>query len=547
MTDSSFSRCSVSSPSTSRAPQAFYNIADEFVSRLAREYPEKLAILGTGRAQTYVELEALVERVAAALRSANCQPGERVLIALPDSAELIAAFFGAAKIGAIAVPVNPMARAADYRHWLENCGARIAIVHAPILGEFGDGVAGDAALDLLVIYESTAGTVKPERAARRILEWDDWLPSHAGTSATHPTVATDPAFLLYTSGSGGTPKAVVHRHQDMGVAARNYAQGVLGLRADDRLFSVSKLFFAYGLGNGMYFPLHFGASTILYPERPRADEIAAVIAEHRPTLFFSVPTFYASLLREAEKGLELDFSSVRLAVSAGESLPAEIFEQFRERFGIEILDGIGSSEMLHIFLSSRPGEARVGSCGREVPGYEARILDDAGEPAREDEAGNLWVKGESAFAEYWRIPELTARTKRDGWVNTGDKFSRDAEGYFHYRGRADDMMKVSGMWVSPGEVENALLGHAAIAECAVVGNADSVGLVRPVAYIVLRQSVTNTAGGLDSEIYGWLRTRLPGFKCPQEYRFVKELPRTATGKVQRFLLRGNGGDLKVES
>jgi benzoate-CoA ligase family protein len=440
-----------------------------------------------------------------------------------------------------------MARAADYRHWLENCGARIAIVHAPILGEFGDGVAGDAALDLLVIYESTAGTVKPERAARRILEWDDWVPSRVGSVATHPTVATDPAFFLYTSGSGGAPKAVVHRHQDMSVAARNYAQGVLGLRADDRLFSVSKLFFAYGLGNGMYFPLHFGAATILYPERPRADEIAAVIAEHRPTVFFSVPTFYASLLREAEKGLELDFSSVRLAVSAGESLPAEIFEQFRQRFGIEILDGIGSSEMLHIFLSSRPGEARAASCGREVPGYEARILDDGGEPAAVDEAGNLWVKGESAFAEYWRIPELTARTKRDGWVSTGDKFSRDAEGYFYYRGRADDMMKVSGMWVSPGEVENALLGHSAIAECAVVGNADAVGLVRPVAYIVLRQSVTNTAGGLDSEIYGWLRTRLPGFKCPQEYRFVKELPRTATGKVQRFLLRGNGGDLKVES
>jgi benzoate-CoA ligase family protein len=538
MTDSSCSPASVPSPSRSSSPQGLYNIADEFVSRLARLHPEKLAILGTGRALTYKELEALVGRVAEALRSAECQPGERVLIALPDCAEFFGAFFGAAKIGAIAVPVNPMARAADYRHWLENCGARIAIVDAPIVGEFCGGAAGEAALDLLVIYESTPGTVKPERVARRILQWDDWLPSRAGAVATHPTRAADAAFFLYTSGSGGAPKAVVHRHQDMAAAAHNYAQGVLGLREDDRLFSVSKLFFAYGLGNGMYFSLYFGASTILYPERPRPDEIAAVLQEHRPTVFFSVPTFYASLLRESEKGLELDFSSVRLAISAGESLPAEVFQQFRRRFGIEILDGIGSSEMLHIFLSSRPGEARASSCGREVPGYEARILDDAGEPARVDEAGSLWVKGESAFAEYWRIPELTARTSRDGWVNTGDKFSRDADGYFYYRGRADDMMKVSGMWVSPGEVENALLGHAAIAECAVVGNADAVGLVRPVAYIVLRQSVTNTAGGLDSEIYGWLRTRLPGFKCPQEYRFVKELPRTATGKVQRFLLRG---------
>jgi benzoate-CoA ligase family protein len=405
------------------------------------------------------------------------------------------------------------------------------------LEEFRAGVAGDTELDLLVVYEGTAGTTKPERVARRVLQWGDWLPSRAGAIETHPTLATDAAFFLYTSGSGGTPKGVVHRHQDMGAAARNYAHGVLDLCADDRLFSVSKLFFAYGLGNGMYFPLHFGASTILYPERPRPDEIAAVIAEHRPTVFFSVPTFYASLLRESERGMALDFSTVRLAVSAGESLPGEIFEKFRQRFGIEILDGIGSSEMLHVFLSSRPGEARARSCGREVPGYEARILDDAGQLAAVDEAGNLWVKGESAFVEYWRIPELTARTKRDGWVNTGDKFSRDAEGYFYYRGRADDMMKVSGMWVSPGEVENALLAHAAIAECAVVGNADAVGLVRPVAYIVLRQGVTNTAGGLDSEIYGWLRTRLPGFKCPQEYRFVKELPRTATGKVQRYLLR----------
>src|ERR1700691_5469664 len=358
----------VSGLSTSSSAVAYCNIADEFVSRPAREHPEKLAILGTGRARTYAELQVLLERVAEALRSANCQPGERVLIALPDSAELVAAFFGAAKIGAIAVPVNPMARAADYRHWLENCGARIAIVHAPILGEFGEGVAGDAALDFLVIYESTAATVKPEGVARKIFEWDDWVPSRAGAVRTHPTVATDAAFFLYTSGSGGAPKAVVHRHQDMGVAARNYAQGVLGLRADDRLFSVSKLFFAYGLGNGMYFPLHFGAGTILCPERPRADDIAAVIAEHRPTVFFSVPTFYASLLRAAEKGLELDFSSVRLAVSAGESLPAEIFEQFRQRFGIEILDGIGSSEMLHIFLSSRPGEARAGSCGRGASG-----------------------------------------------------------------------------------------------------------------------------------------------------------------------------------
>jgi benzoate-CoA ligase len=323
------------------------------------------------------------------------------------------------------------------------------------------------------------------------------------------------------------------------VTSRNFAQGVLALRADDRMFSVSKLYFAYGLGNGMYFPFFFGASTVLYPDRPRPDRIAQLVAQYRPTVFFAVPTFYAALLRDAEQGLHVDFSSIRIAVSAGESLPAEIFERFRERFGIEILDGIGSTEMLHVFLSARPGHARPGTCGREVPGYEARIIDEARAPVPDGEIGNLWVKGDSAFAEYWQIPELTARVKQDGWVFTGDKFTRDAEGFYRYAGRADDMMKVSGMWVSPGEVENALLSHPAVAECAVVGLADALGLVRPVAFIVLRTGLTNPAGGLDSEINGWLHTRLVGFKCPHEFRFVSELPKTATGKIQRFLLRSS--------
>src|SRR5580692_2835267 len=243
MTDASSLPASVPVASPATAATAYYNIADEFVSRQARAHPEKLAILGTGRARTYREMETLVARVAQALRAADCHGGDRVWIALPDSAELVGAFFGAAKIGAIAVPVNPMARAADYQHWLENCGARTAIVHAPILGEFCAGVAGDVALDLLVVYEGTPGTEKPERGARRTVEWDDWLSSPAGEVATHLTVATDPAFFLYTSGSGGTPKAVVHRHRDMAAAARNYAQDMLGLRADDRMFSVSKLFF----------------------------------------------------------------------------------------------------------------------------------------------------------------------------------------------------------------------------------------------------------------------------------------------------------------
>jgi acyl-coenzyme A synthetase/AMP-(fatty) acid ligase len=254
-----------------------------------------------------------------------------------------------------------------------------------------------------------------------------------------------------------------------------------------------------------------------------------------------VPTFYAALLREEEKGVEADFSSVRLAVSAGESLPAEIFTRFRDRFGIEILDGIGSTEMLHMFLSSRPGAARPGSCGCEVPGCEVRIVDESGKPVTDGDVGTLWVKSGSAFAEYWALPELTVRTRDGDWVLTGDKFSRDSDGFYRYHGRVDDMMKVSGMWVSPSEVENVLLAHPAVWEAAVVGTADAMGITRTIAFLVLRPGIHQPAGGLDSEIHAWLRTRLVGYKCPQEIRFVPELPKTATGKIQRFLLRSPEG------
>ena len=521
---------------SSPSPSEIFNIADEFISRPAREYPSKPAILGVEREGTYAQLESEVNRVARALLDSACKPGDRVLIALPDSIEFVACFFGAVKIGAIAVPVNSMARAADYRHYLSNSGARFAMVHASILPEFASAIVGGA-LELVVVFGHTVSRL--QNPACTIVHSNRWLPVNGETAESYPTVATGAAFFLYTSGSGGPPKAAVHRHRDMLVTSRNFAQGVLALRADDRMFSVSKLYFAYGLGNGMYFPFFFGASTVLYPDRPRPDRIAQLVAQYRPTVFFAVPTFYAALLRDAEQGLHVDFSSIRIAVSAGESLPAEIFERFRERFGIEILDGIGSTEMLHVFLSARPGQARPGTCGREVPGYEARIIDEARAPVPDGEIGNLWVKGDSAFAEYWQIPELTARVKQDGWVFTGDKFTRDTEGFYHYAGRADDMMKVSGMWVSPGEVENALLSHPAIAECAVVGLSDALGLMRPVAFIVLRPGLTSPAGGLDSEINGWLHTRLVGFKCPHEFRFVSELPKTATGKIQRFLLRSS--------
>ena len=512
----------------------FLNIAQEFVTRPAREHPQKIAIVGTERRATYADVEAQMDRVAYALQDYGCLPRDRVLIVLPDSLEFIAAFFGAAKIGALPVPVNSMARANDYQHYLSDSGARFAIVHSNSFDELKPALHGTA-IDWTVVVGAT--TRAENLGQKSMVSWDDWLSKIRGDVLAHPTAADDPAFLLYTSGSGGAPRAAVHRHGSMLATSTAYAQGVLGLRPEDITFSVSKLFFAYGLGAGMYFPLAAGASTLLFPERPRADLIADAVRKHRPTVFFSVPTFYAALLREAETGAAMDFSSLRLAVSAGEALPGEIFVRFRERFGVEILDGLGSTEMRHMYMSARPGKTRAGSCGGPVPGYRVKIVDEEEREVPDGDNGNLWVSGPSRFIGYWKAPEITRTRLRGDWYLTGDKLMRDADGFYHYCGRADDMMKISGMWVSPIEVENALLGHPAIAECAVVGQFDSVGLTRAVAYIVLRRGVQQPGGAMDSEISAWLRTRLVGYKCPEEFRFVPELPKTVTGKIQRFRLR----------
>jgi benzoate-CoA ligase family protein len=510
------------------------NIAQEFLARPAQEHPLKPAILGVERRVTYAELETQMNRVAQALRDYGCRPGDRVLIALPDSPEFIAAFFGAAKIGALPVPVNSAARASDYRHYLADSGARLAIVHAYAWDEFKSSLHASA-VEFTVALGSKGRL--DGSGARRVIRWEDWLPRDPGDVPMHQSAPSDPAFLLYTSGSGGAPRAAVHRHSSMMVTSQAYARDVLGLRPDDITFSVSKLFFAYGLGNGMYFPFSVGAATVLFPERPRADLIASAVTKYRPTVFFSVPTFYAALLREAGSGRAMDFSSVRLAVSAGETLPAEIFTRFRERFGIEILDGLGSTEMLHIYISPRPGSAQPGSCGVPVPGYQVKIVDEMEREVPQGEIGNLWVSGGSRFSEYWNAPEITRTRLHGDWYQTGDKLKQESDGSYRYCGRADDMMKVSGMWVSPADVENALLGHPAVEECAVVGHFDSLGLTRPVAFVVLRAGVQQPGGGLDSEISAWLRARLVGYQCPQEIRFVPGLPKTATGKIQRFLLR----------
>jgi benzoate-CoA ligase family protein len=511
-----------------------FNVAEYFLDAPATRHPDKTAIAGEPLRLTYAELASLANRVGNALLELGVSRGDRVLIVLPDSAEFIATFFGAAKIGAMAVPVNPFARSADYIHYIGDSEPRAAIVHAEALDAFLPASSERAQMPIVVVGE---GGVETHGVSCAV--WRDWIASASDTLAPAKTSALDSAFMLYTSGSGGTPKAAVHRHGDMLVATRNYAQGVLGLRENDVTFSTSKLFFAYGLGNGMYFPLALGASTILNPKRASAEHVIELVPKYRPTVFFSVPTFYAAILREAETaGRRLDFASVRLCVSAGETLPAEIFDRWKRAIGLEILDGIGSTEMLHIFISSRPGQCKPGSCGFPVSGYDARIVDDPGDEVPAGEIGNLWVRGASALAEYWRIPQLTARTKRGDWVVTGDKFLCDRDGYYHYCGRADDMLKVAGMWVSPVEVENALLGHPHVAEAAVVGATDARGLTYAVAYITLRPGCKES-DDLAAEIRGHVKARLVSHKVPREVRFCGELPKTVTGKIQRFKLRAS--------
>ncbi len=510
-----------------------FNIAEYFLDRPAAEHPDRVAIAGEPRRITYSELAAITNRAGNALRASGVQTGQRVLIALPDCAEWMAAFLGAAKIGAIAVPVNPLSRSADFAYYSADCGAAVAIVQGAVLGEFLAAREHGVPERLIVLGDHAANA-----RAEELLEWREWIAAQPESLVAEPTAATDPAFILYTSGSTGGPKGAVHQHKDMLVTSEAFAKGILEITPQDRCLSVSKLFFAYGLGNGLSFPLSVGASTVLHPERPRPDSVLAMVEEHRPTLFFSVPTFYAALLREAEERT-VDFSSVRMAVSAGEALPVEIFEKFRRRFGLEIVDAIGSTEMLHMFISNVPGKIRPGSCGVPLPGYDARIVDEGGKPVGQGEIGNLWVRGPSAFAEYWNKPEKTALAQRDGWVITGDKFYLNADGFYFYCGRADDMMKVAGMWVSPAEVENAILSHPAVAGAAVVGK-DVNGLTRMTGHVVLRPGF-EVSPEVAEGIRQVVRSKLVAFKCPQEIVFVKELPQTATGKIQRFRIRESLG------
>ncbi len=501
---------------------------------------------------TYGELRAETLKMAQVLRSLGVEPGDRIALLLNDSPEFVEAFIAICSLGAIAVPINMALRVAEQCSILHNSGASLALMeadmrndlltHAPeklhslknvVSVENREEEDGSEVGERF--YQTEERLESPKLAVQ---SFEKMLATLSATEEIHfpEPSGGEPAFILYTSGSTGEPKGAVHRQADIFYTNQTFCREVLRLRTSDRLFSSSRLPFAYGLGNSLSFPLLNGASTILCREKPSPDVIERLFREHRPTIFFGVPVIYNLLLEHHQNGMHLDCSSLRLCVSAGEALPAHLGEQWEQTFGVQVLDGIGSTEMLHMFMSNHDNDVRYGSSGRLLDGYEARLLNEHGEPAPAVTEGNLWIKGDSAAMYYWERPETTAQTFVDGWVRTGDLYRCDDEGYWYHMGRSDDCFKSSGQWVSPVEVEGVLLRHAGVARAAVVEDFDSDQLPCACAFVV-KQELESEPDRLEHELRKLSAQSLPRFKQPRRYVFVNELPYTATGKIQRFKLR----------
>lgn len=515
---------------------AQFNVADYYLLPHLTARPEKTYMYCEDETLSYRALNEGTNQVAGALRKLGVMPEQRVMLLMLESLRFPVCFFGAIRLGAVAVPVSTMLSAKDYKYYLNDSRAAVLVVDAALWPQIEPIKNELSHLKHILIAN---GSVPGETSL------DDLLAAERTDFETVMMTPDDPAFWLYTSGSTGDPKAAVHLHHDMVYSTQTYLPEVLGLTENDVTFSAAKFFFAYGLGNSLYFPLATGGASVVQPGRPTPELMFSILEKFKPTVFYGVPTLLNAmvLLYEAwaegrenppEKLPTLDF--LRCGVSAGESLPPEIFNKWKKYFGSSILDGIGSTEMLHIFISNFPGAERPGSTGTIVKGFEAKILGDDDLPVKQGEIGTLLVKGDSAAAYYWNKHEKTKNTMLGAWLVTGDKYHQDADGYFWYAGRNDDMMRVSGAWVSPIEVENTLLTHAAVAESAVVGHPDDAGLIRPKAFVVLKSG--DAAGEeLAQELIAYVRGKISGFKAPSWVEFVEELPKTATGKIRRFELR----------
>ncbi len=505
-----------------------YNAAHDLLARnFAAGRDNKVAYLDDDGRYTFAELAARVNRAANALCKLGLQPEDRIALVMHDAIDYPAVFLGAIKAGVIPVALNTWLPSVDYRFMLQDSRAKALVVSASLLPTLEEAIAQSPALRHVIV---TDGAAPASTHALRGL-----LADAPSTFETYATTADDACFWLYSSGSTGVPKGVVHVHSSLIQTAELYARPVLGLTDADVTFSAAKLFFAYGLGNSLTFPLAVGATAILMRERPSPEAVFKRLTELKATVFYGVPTLYAGMLASPALPPREAFN-LRLCASAGEALPAELGNRFTQHLGVEILDGIGSTEMLHIFLSNRRGRVRYGTTGQPLPGYAVRLLDDAGAEVAAGELGELHVKGPSMASQYWNNRAKSASTFLGAWTRTGDKYAIDQDGYFVYGGRADDMLKVSGQYVSPFEVEAALMTHTSVLEAAVVGRQDAEGLTKPEAFVVLKADIEDSAE-LAESLKQHVRDVLAPHKYPRWITFITELPKTATGKIQRFKLR----------
>jgi len=494
-----------------------YNAAVDLVGRNAGR-GSKVAYIDDGGSCTYGELAERVDRAANALLAMGLAREDRIGIAMLDSADWVALFLGAIKVGIVPVAMNTLLTPKDYEYQLRDSRSRAVFVSEPLLKSFES------------LHCPELRHVVPHSRLKELIS------KAGGKAQAAPTTRDDMCFWLYSSGSTGAPKGTVHLHSHLIATAELYARPILGIRESDVVFSAAKLFFAYGLGNALTFPMSVGASAVLMAERPTPDAVFKRLVEKRPTIFYGVPTLYAALLVSPAfpKKEEL---KLRICISAGEALPEGLGKRWTERTGVEILDGIGSTEMLHIFISNRPGEVRYGTTGKPVPGYQVRLVDDHGSViTKPGELGELQISGPTSAIMYWNQRERTKNTFQGPWTRSGDKYSFDSEGYYTYGGRSDDMLKVSGIYVSPVEVEAALITHDAVLEAAVVGVEDEQKLVKPKAFVVLKPGQA-PSDGLKSALQQHVKDKLAPYKYPRWIEFMSELPKTATGKIQRFKLR----------
>jgi benzoate-CoA ligase len=504
-----------------------YNAAYDLIERnLAAGRAARVAYIDDAGEYSFGELAQRIDRFGSGLLSMGLEMEHRILLALTDTIDFPTAFLGAIKAGIVPIAANTLLTPKDYEYMLSDSRAKALVVSEPLLSQFAP---------LLGKLPFLKHVIVSGRNAQGHTAFGDVLAKGKPELSPAATTSDDACFWLYSSGSTGMPKGTVHVHSSMALTAELYAKAVLGMKESDVVFSAAKLFFAYGLGNALSFTLAAGATAILMAERPTPASVFKRLTERKPTLFFGVPTLYAAMLASPDFPKKGSLA-LRQCVSAGEALPEQISKTWKEKTGVEILDGIGSTEMLHIFLSNRPNDVRYGTTGKAVPGYELRLVDEQGAAVKPGELGELQISGPTGAAYYWNNRDKSRNTFAGSWTRSGDKYVQDEDGYYVYGGRSDDMLKVSGIWVSPAEVEAALISHEAVLEAAVVGSEDENKLVKPKAYVVLKQG-NSASEALKSGLQQHVKDKLAPYKYPRWIEFLGELPKTATGKIQRFKLR----------